>query len=297
MAIGSKISELSETISIQSNDYFPLVGTRSSVFANLKIKGSTIISLLSSDPNVAINLDTRVTELSAKYINNKIVTDGNVSGKVNRSGDSMTGFLTLSGTPVNDLHAATKKYVDDGLNTTESLPVGSTLYFAASAPPPKFLVADGSLKLKADYPELLAVLENGNLYGSTSTHFNLPNLIGKYPRGGVGFDATNGVGRQMSDIIKTHIINGVTNGDGTHVHPLNPDGESSIYHVLRGRNGDYDAQSGGGLPGFVVSENTRLTGSIGSGHVHAVNITYGDTTNNPETRPKSLILLPIIKYI
>ncbi|MFJ4626166.1 hypothetical protein [Streptomyces sp. NPDC088847] len=34
---------------------------------------------------------------------------------VNVSGDTMTGALTLSGAPVNNLHAATKKYVDDAV--------------------------------------------------------------------------------------------------------------------------------------------------------------------------------------
>ena len=36
--------------------------------------------------------------------------------KVDKAGDTMTGLLTLSGAPTVDLHAATKKYVDDGLD-------------------------------------------------------------------------------------------------------------------------------------------------------------------------------------
>lgn len=36
-----------------------------------------------------------------------------ISDKVDRRGDTMTGALTLSGAPTLDLHAATKKYVDD----------------------------------------------------------------------------------------------------------------------------------------------------------------------------------------
>lgn len=36
-----------------------------------------------------------------------------ISDKVDRRGDTMTGALTLSGSPTLDLHAATKKYVDD----------------------------------------------------------------------------------------------------------------------------------------------------------------------------------------
>lgn len=38
---------------------------------------------------------------------------GSLAGKVNKTGDTMTGALILSGDPVSDLQAATKKYVDD----------------------------------------------------------------------------------------------------------------------------------------------------------------------------------------
>lgn len=36
-------------------------------------------------------------------------------GMITADGATMTGYLTLSGAPAQDLHAATKKYVDDGL--------------------------------------------------------------------------------------------------------------------------------------------------------------------------------------
>ena len=39
-----------------------------------------------------------------------------LAGKVNLSGGTMTGALTLSGAPTQDLHAATKKYVDDSIS-------------------------------------------------------------------------------------------------------------------------------------------------------------------------------------
>jgi hypothetical protein len=41
--------------------------------------------------------------------------------KVAKAGDTMTGLLTLSGAPTNDLHAATKKYVDDLTKRVEKL--------------------------------------------------------------------------------------------------------------------------------------------------------------------------------
>lgn len=41
-----------------------------------------------------------------------VATTVNLTGKVNKSGDTLTGFLTLNADPVSALHAATKAYVD-----------------------------------------------------------------------------------------------------------------------------------------------------------------------------------------
>lgn len=46
-----------------------------------------------------------------------IASHQDISGKLDKSGDTMTGPLTLAGDPVSDLQAATKKYVDDVDNT------------------------------------------------------------------------------------------------------------------------------------------------------------------------------------
>lgn len=50
--------------------------------------------------------------------------NNNANGRVSKAGDTMTGLLTLSGAPTADLHAATKKYVDDAktsaINTAAS---------------------------------------------------------------------------------------------------------------------------------------------------------------------------------
>jgi hypothetical protein len=61
-----------------------------------------------------------------------------IGEKVAKSGDTMTGALTLSGAPTNDLHAATKKYVDDavsggiGILNTDDVSEGTTnLYFTS----------------------------------------------------------------------------------------------------------------------------------------------------------------------
>lgn len=50
-----------------------------------------------------------------------------IGGKVSKSGDTMTGDLTLAGAPTSNLHAATKKYVDDAVSGV----TGSTKKYSA----------------------------------------------------------------------------------------------------------------------------------------------------------------------
>lgn len=49
-----------------------------------------------------------------------LTTHQDISGKLDKSGGTMTGALTLSGAPTANLHAVTKKYVDDAIATSES---------------------------------------------------------------------------------------------------------------------------------------------------------------------------------
>jgi len=73
---------------------------------------SAIAGLVDSAPET---LDT-LNELAAALGDNPDVITNlttEIGSKVSKSGDAMTGALTLSGAPTVDLHAATKKYVDD----------------------------------------------------------------------------------------------------------------------------------------------------------------------------------------
>lgn len=71
---------------------------------------------------------SRITQDST----NRFVTDAdktNWNGKLNRSGGTMTGFITLHANPTSDLHAVTKKYVDaikQSLDIKESVRVATT---------------------------------------------------------------------------------------------------------------------------------------------------------------------------
>ena len=78
-----------------------------------------ISNLIASAPST---LDT-LNELAAALGNDasfSTTVTNSIAGKVAKSGDTMTGALTLSGAPTVDLHAATKKYVDDAKSAAQS---------------------------------------------------------------------------------------------------------------------------------------------------------------------------------
>jgi len=60
-----------------------------------------------------------------------------ISTKLSKTGDTMTGFLTLHADPTSNLHASTKKYVDDTtasitIHSTGDVPEGSNLYYTTA---------------------------------------------------------------------------------------------------------------------------------------------------------------------
>lgn len=60
-------------------------------------------------------INTTLNNLTVDPVSKQYVDDG-LALKVDKGGDTMTGFLTLHADPTSNLHAATKKYVDDGLS-------------------------------------------------------------------------------------------------------------------------------------------------------------------------------------
>ena len=88
----------------------------------LNLTGGTMtgaIQLPAIDPVAATEaahkgyVDARITATTT-YI------DTQDALKVAKAGDTMTGFLTLHAAPTNDLHASTKKYVDDSIVTLDN---------------------------------------------------------------------------------------------------------------------------------------------------------------------------------
>jgi len=109
---GVKISELNPTFQLNDDDVIPLArpgpgnGYTYKIYGSVFGKASDILAL----QNRATSLESSAVALE--------------SGKVSKSGDTMTGKLTLDGNPTDNLHAATKQYVDTQI--TSSAPDLST---------------------------------------------------------------------------------------------------------------------------------------------------------------------------
>jgi len=84
------------------------------------------------------------------------------------------------------------------------IPAGATMIWHTNAPPTGWLLCDGGAVLKADYPELYAVL--GDKYGSTSTQFGLPDMSDVSPMGVGGIVGLDGFAGEQSHTLITSEI-------------------------------------------------------------------------------------------
>jgi microcystin-dependent protein len=106
-------------------------------------------------------------------------------GRLTLSQATGTAPMTVSSTT-----AVTNLNADllDGQHGSWWVPTGAIMQYAMSTAPAGWLLCDGSPKLKADYPDLWALL--GNTYGtSNTTQFYLPDLRGRVA---VGLDNMGG---------------------------------------------------------------------------------------------------------
>ena len=73
-------------------------------------------------------LTTHANPTANLHVANKAYVDTGLAAQVAKAGDTMTGALTLFGNPTGNLHAATKQYVDSGITSHES---NNTLHITA----------------------------------------------------------------------------------------------------------------------------------------------------------------------
>lgn len=102
---GVKISELNPTFTLNDDDAIVLARPGAGNGSTYKILGSVFGKAAD-----VLSLQSRTTtlEFQTALIDSK---------KVAKSGDTMTGHLTLNANPVANLHAATKQYVDSQITS------------------------------------------------------------------------------------------------------------------------------------------------------------------------------------
>ena len=183
----------------------------------------------------------------------KTFVESTVSGGnyLPKSGGTMTGFLTLNANPTSALHAVTKQYVDGNASDL----VGFVLPFAQNSIPTGYLKCNGVAVSRITYANLFATI--GTLYGvgDGSTSFNVPDLRGEFIRGfsdGRGVDTGRIMGSFQADEFKSH---------------------RHSQHNLYAPAAGVDA-------GFGARDNSANTGATGGS----------------ETRPRNIAMLYCIKF-
>ena len=197
------------------------------------------------------------------------------------SGGTLTGNLTLVGTPSTTNMAATKGYVDTqiaAVPAASDTPAGTVIYTARSTAPTGYLKANGAAVSRSTYATLFAAI--GTVYGAGdgSTTFNVPELRGEFARGlddGRGIDTSRALGSAQAQSYQSH---NHTVTDPGHSHSQNFD------YIVRGDAGGSETPGGGGRGTYQNQAiNANTTG-----------ITV-DNSGSTETRPRNVALLACIK--
>ena len=158
------------------------------------------------------------------------------------------------------------------------VPAGAEMLWPTETPPAGWLEENGASILRASYPALFAVI--GTMYGTAdATHFNLPDMRGKFPR---IWDHAAAIdpGRATRTAPTT---TGATLTAGDHVGTEQAEGFKSHTHtgtVGTALNGNVSTGVGGAIIGV---QSNGLNAAIGS-------------TGGNETRPVNAYRMMIIKY-
>lgn len=160
-------------------------------------------------------------------------------------------------------------------------PIGTILPFAGIVAPEGHLFCDGSSQLRTTYPKLFAVI--GTAYGSADgTHFNLPDLRGKFLRG-----VAHG---QASDPDRASRTASATGGNtGDNVGSVQTDAMQGHAHSASIRRSSNNEGSGSANGAIIDSDGGFVTNPKDDG-------TNGTPRTTSETRPTNVNVEYIIKY-
>ena len=194
------------------------------------------------------NPDWNATEGRAQILNRPELSAVAISGQ----------YKDLDGKPGN---LATTEDIavlqEEIARKVEGVPVGTIEYFAMSAPPPGYLMADGTAVGRETYPDLFAAIGTVFGEGDGETTFNLPDLIDRFAQGsntpGQKIEAglpniTGGVG----------LYNSNNTYGATRWHPGNyPGSGNSISFGGEGGEGYVEIDARGSSPIYGASDTVQ----------------------------------------
>lgn len=199
---------------------------------------------------------------------------------VPKAGGTMTGLLTLSGSPTASNHAATKAYVDGAGSL-----IGAISAWAGSTAPTSYLECNGAAVSRTTYAALFAVCGTTYGVGDGSTTFNLPDLRGEFIRGwdnGRGIDTGRARGSAQSGNVGSHTHSGTTSTAGAHTHTV-----TAATALGAGSNTS--------RPSSFASTGPDPTTNSAGDHTHT--FTTDNGTQTGETRPRNIALMFIIRAL
>ena len=173
-------------------------------------------------------------------------------------------------------------------------PVGSIQMYAIDSAPEGWLLCNGQAVSRTTYAKLFQVISTIYGVGDNATTFNLPNLVGVFPRGAqmggvtsqtIGGEAFSAQTRSTTQRDET-AVNGLSVAGSSHTHTY----------------GDiYWSEAGGGTPvpgGIGTSSGTDNdnTGFNMTRTTDSAAVTVTISSTDTETRPANISLAFIIKY-
>lgn len=186
--------------------------------------------------------------------------------------------------------------------TGGGIPIGSVLHFGSSVCPANYLICNGAAVSRVTYADLFAAIGTTWGTGDGSTTFNLPDAADRYMRGGGGSSA---VGAFLAQDIQSHTHTGsFTIADHVHSVGVTLSTDGAHAHTFTGPIPSVGGP--GGAAGFFFNSGTFNTDTSGP-HTHTATVSETpagggsvsgtvSATGGTETRPNSIVLLPIIRY-
>jgi len=192
---------------------------------------------------------------------------------VNIAGDTLTGTLVSqtvrpSADDTYDLGTSSNRFKDIYISGTATgfptVPAGVWFPYGGTSAPTGYLMCDGASYVRATYPDLFAAI--GTTHGAVDgSHFNVPDMRGKFPFGKATAGTGSTLGATFGTIDHTHTgpshTHSVTTSSHTHTigaHTHTYSGTTSVESVT------IDTQLAPGTPEPAANHTHTFSGTTSS---------------------------------